>query len=289
MKRLRSHLLSAIYAVHFSIVNLLSRKSITEAGGQATVSLTSYGARTRIVHLAIESIARGRNRPRRVVLWLDKDTEDAPLPRSLKRLLGRGLEILWTEDLGPHKKYFPYVMSNPKPATLLVTADDDTYYPRDWLRTLEQANGKFPRDVIAHRSRRIRMKDGRLQPYQQWDGGKPYSRSLLNLAVGVGGVLYPIEMQDAMRSAGKGFRQLAPMADDLWLHVIAIRNGSKILGINSVPHWRYANVRGLRRLPTLETRNVAGGGNDRQAENLYLAPDLELLARVSKSEHQNSE
>ena len=118
-------------------LNLVSRSRL--AGGPGpVVSLTTYGTRIRWSHLAIESIARGSLTPSRTGLWLDDEAAFARLPRPLRRLRRRGLEIRLSENLGPHTKYFPFIEASDSFTGPLVTADDDTIYPRFWLERLAQ-------------------------------------------------------------------------------------------------------------------------------------------------------
>ena len=73
--------------------------------------VTSFGERLKVVFYTIESIANGSQLPSRLTLWVEKEWLDKGLPDSLQRLQKRGLEIKETENLGPHKKYFPEIMS----------------------------------------------------------------------------------------------------------------------------------------------------------------------------------
>src|ERR1700728_2535296 len=66
--------------------NRFSREPVAPCEPGAVVSLTTYGKRVRVVHLAIESIARGKTKPSRLILWLDDAALIANLPRPLLRL-----------------------------------------------------------------------------------------------------------------------------------------------------------------------------------------------------------
>jgi len=130
-------------------------------------------------------------RPSRFILTLDDAAVVADPPPQLRRLQARGLEIWHTEDLGPHKKYYPYVASIPSHTLPLATADDDVLYPVDWLeRLLAGAAAAGAPEVICHRARRIDLLDTQpptLAPYLQWDYTRPDEASVLNTATGVGG------------------------------------------------------------------------------------------------------
>ena len=82
---------------------------------------------------AIESIAAGRTRPQRLILWLDDPLQYDHRPAALRRLEARGLEIRLTENWGSHKKYFPALSIALGDDLAIATADDDTLYPRSWL------------------------------------------------------------------------------------------------------------------------------------------------------------
>lgn len=256
------------------IRNLFTRKRIT-GDVPVTVSLTSYGVRTRFVHLAIESIASGEVLPQRIILWLDEREQIERPGRSLERLKRRGLEIRATENYGPHKKYFPYVMSQEDHQVPLVTSDDDVIYPRDWLTTIWNASTEHPDQVIANRTRRIRVDSNGLCPYSAWDLAQKGSSSVSNFATGVGGVLYPPPMLNDLRRDGDAFLTVCPRADDVWLHVHALRSGRKVH--QTTPDFRIVPLRGTG--PGLFEENVDESGNDRQIAATYTINDVLLLQR----------
>ena len=124
--------------------NLTSSQSILEPTGPV-VTLTTFDKRIDSVFYAIESIAAGKVLPSRLTLWLEHELMADALPDSLQRLQARGLEILGTEDLGPHKKYYPEIQNERDEDRPFVTADDDTLYPVYWLQKLVES--------LQHRAR----------------------------------------------------------------------------------------------------------------------------------------
>ncbi len=253
-----------------------SRRPVT-GDAPVVVSMTSYGHRLRTVHLALESIAGGRERPRRLILWLDDPGTVAHPPPALARLRARGLEILPTPDWGPHKKYYPYAASAPHHTLPLVTADDDVLYGWRWLSSLLARHRQHPGDVIAHRAHRVVLAEGRLAPYAQWADLRRDEAGPRTFATGHSGVLYPPAMLDALREAGTAFTGCAPYADDVWLHAMALRSGTTVRPVTdglttfrSVPHTQRGGLR---------VRNVLGGGNDRQLAATYRPDEVGLLWR----------
>ncbi|MFI7744847.1 hypothetical protein [Kocuria rhizosphaericola] len=236
------------------------------------VSLTSYGGRIRTVHWVVEAMARGSVRPERLILWLEDAQTVADPPEPLAALVRRGLEMRLTRDWGPHKKYYPYVCSVEHHQVPLVIADDDVLYGKTWLADLLEAHEGHPEEVITYRAHRMALADGAILPYAQWNPGATPEASFATFPTGVSGVLYPPRVLDALREAGTGFTECAPMADDVWLHAITVRHGA---GIRPVSDGRttYRPVPGAR-LRGLKFRNVLGGGNDAQIATTYTAQDI---------------
>ncbi|MDN4477615.1 hypothetical protein QQX10_07615 [Demequina sp. SYSU T00039] len=252
-------------AVGLGVANLTSRRSVCDPGSPCVVSLTSYGSRLRHVHLVIESIARGSLRPARLILWSEDPEFRASPPRAIRRLISRGLELRACEDLGPHKKYFPYVSDDDAPDGLaLVTSDDDAIYPVTWLAGLARAHREMPEANIAYRARMVPAAgaDGTLPPYHTWPDCRTDVPGPEVFPTGVSGVLYNPRMQAALRARGRQFEDSAPRADDIWLYMVARKEGIPIRQLADAPanfpYLPFSQGRGLA-----ET-NYLQGGNDRQ-------------------------
>ena len=194
------------------------------------VSLTSYGKRISTVWKTIETIGMGTIRPHRLILWLDDAATVANPPASLQRLQVRGLEIRHCPDYGPHKKYFPYVneILPEEPTRTLVTADDDVYYPTEWLAELLAAHR--PGEVTAFRAR-VRS-DG---AYRSWPMCTTTEPSEKVFATGVSGVAYCPRLLHTLRARGDEFTTVCPRADDYWLHYAAVATGIPIRQVRDVP------------------------------------------------------
>jgi hypothetical protein len=240
------------------------------SGEGIDVSMTTYGARARTAYLAIESIGRGNARPRRFILWGDAELVRNP-PTPLKRLQGRGLEILECEDFGPHKKQFPYATREAAAGVAFATADDDVIYPRTWLAHLEAAAAQVPGVIHGHRAHRITGSAGTISPYAGWVAASDTVPSFATFCTGVSGVLYPPEMARHLSTAGRGFADVAPRADDVWVHAIAVRNGVRSAQVAPAP----ADFLLIPRTQsgTLFQENGSGGGNDAQIAATYSAAD----------------
>jgi hypothetical protein len=269
-------LLSRVDMAWLLLSNRFSRKSVATGELGAVVSLTTYGRRVRAVHLAIESIARGKTKPSRLILWLDDAALFANLPRPLLRLERRGLEIRLCRNYGPHKKYYPYVESQKVFTHPLATADDDVIYPRSWLAGLLDAHRQFPHCVNCYRARVMPLRDGKIAPYREWPLCGLAEPSFQTVATGVSGVIYPAPLLAKLKRAGAGFEARCPRADDLWLHVQAIRAGFPIRQMQA-EGLHFPHIPGSQ-VTSLYAENCAeDDGNDRQLALTYDSSDLELF------------
>ena len=257
------------------------RSPITQAGGPV-VSLTTYGNRIKSVHLAIESIGRGQLRPSRLILWLDDPILIETLPIGIRRLQKRGLEVLLCQNYGPHTKYYPYLESVDKCEAPLVTADDDVLYPRYWLKRLVSAYQRFPDVVNCHRARVIEMTHDGIAKYENWQHADSTDDRLSHFALGVGGVIYPPRLQERLKQEGDAFLKCCPKADDVWLHVQALRSGFKIRQI-APRAFQDVNIPGTQS-NALHHKNLAGGENDRQIAATYRASDIERLLECQQGQ-----
>src|SRR5690606_12332292 len=131
------------------------------------VTLTSYPARINDVWISIESIFRQIRKPDRVILWLAHDQfPERDLPESLIQLQGRGLDIRYCEDIRSHKKYY-YTMQA-YPTDIVITIDDDTYYPANTISCLMEMHQQYPDSIVANRAHLMNYKGDTLLPYHTW-------------------------------------------------------------------------------------------------------------------------
>ncbi|MDU7286823.1 MAG: glycosyltransferase [Corynebacterium kroppenstedtii] len=303
-----SFFLTLARLIPLRVHNEFDGKPIPQSG-PVTISVTTHGPRMDKVWYTLESLARGTlSAP--IVLWLDKEDYERPLPDRLQRLVDRGLQIRCSDgSFGPHTKYWPLfrervasarerVAHDPDSAasardseipdlasedllTLRVaTADDDIIYPEWWLERLLECADVSPHDVIAYRAHRVCVKKGALAPYARWPAVKSCRASIANMATGVSGVLYPLPLMAFVVDQGDSFRRLAPKADDIWLHACAVRSGTKVRQV-------FGQQRNFAVVPTtqfnaaLVVRNVWMGGNDVQASRVYTDADIAALKQAS--------
>lgn len=281
MKRIRSVFSRVVWQSTMFVRNFSVSRAVT-GDADVVVSLTTHGRRIETVHFAIESIARGNLKPRRLILWLDseEDFRRANDSRALRRLKKRGLEILRSEPMGPHSKYFPYVESEYPHSIPLVTADDDVFYPKAWLEGLVRSYGARPSVIHCYRAHRMTFDGGQLRPYMEWPAVSTTEPKFSSFLTGVSGVIYPPFFLDVLKTAGDQFRDVAPKADDVWIHAQAVKAGVRVaqvgrssivlpvaLGTQRTALWRHNTV-----------GDPGSSANDAQVRFSYSA---EMLARIA--------
>ena len=259
--------------------NERSTAPVTAAGGPV-VSVTTYGDRLRTVHLVLESIAAGSMLPSRMILWVDSDEAFRNRTPGLQRLVARGLEIRRSENFGPHTKYYPYLLSTDTFESALVTADDDLLYSAWWLDGLMRSYREHPASVNCYRAHRMRLEKAVIAPYVTWGACKTTDPSFLHFATGVSGCIYPPSLLQKLKVAGDEFLQLCPKADDVWLHVNALRAGMKTRQIWDRP-LRFPFVPGTQG-SGLYHSNVLLARNDEQIHNTYTATDIAALETMAQ-------
>lgn len=266
------------------LVNRVSRRRLVDPDGTATVSVTTFAARLPAVHIALESIGRGRTRPARVVLWVDDDVvEQARASATLGRLVRRGLEIRGAEAaLGPHKKYVHAVAEfddlAEESGTVLVVADDDIVYPREWLEELmSRFEDEGRRAVVSWWVKQYRFEeDGSgLAPYRTWDSAQDTQVRQDHYLMGGSGTAFPDRMVHELRARGREFLDCAPRADDIWLNMVALRTGVGVAQVRALP-LPILTVPSTQRTK-LSHENVTGNLNDQQLHDTFDAHDLAQL------------
>ena len=261
---------------HYWIKNRFSNQKVN-GDTPVVVSLTTYGKRLQVVYFTIESIGNGRIKPKRLILWIQDEKQYLNLPKNLQRLRERGLEIRLSRNYGSHTKYYPYVTEFATDNLPLVTADDDVFYPKYWLEGLYGAYLKNEEVVSCYRAHLMLLEDrgDRVAPFYRWGMCVTDVPSYMHQATGVSGVIYPPKLLYALVDAGDVFLDLCPKADDIWLHVNAIRNGYKIkqifkqdLHFRTIPFTQQGG---------LIQQNAHEGLNTIQADKTYTPNDIAIL------------
>lgn len=221
------------------------------------VSVTSYAARFGTLALTLRGLLGQSVRPDRVILWLAHN--DLPsLPDDVLALEAHGLQVQPCPDWRSYKKIVPALLEHGD--SYIVTADDDVYYPHDWLEGLVLA-AQSGAQVACHRAHRVTLDAAGLpRPYGEWDHNiTTPDRSPLVFLTGVSGVIYAPGALHSDATHADLFTRLAPRSDDVWLYWMHRLNGveaQKIGGKARILEWEGSQAQSLR------SENLHGTGND---------------------------
>lgn len=198
-------------------------------------SLTTFPKRIDKVWIAIETIMRQTEKPDMIELWLAQEQFPGgleSLPDSLKEQIQRGLSVRFCQDLRSHKKY--YFAMQEHPDAVVITFDDDIFYPRDTVQKLIELHRKHPEQVIGMSCPKFTENDF-LVPLN-WDMQMGESVAQQNLGVcGCAGTLFPPQALHPNAFEIENIKKLCFLADDLWLTAMIYMNGKQLASVGRLP------------------------------------------------------
>lgn len=195
------------------------------------VSLTSFPERIPEIFFNLYSLLNQTIQPDMLILWLAEEqfpNKEKDLSERVMGLQKYGLSIRWCKDIKSYKKLILSLKEYPN--DIIVTADDDIYYPENWLEVLYNSYLRETQHIHCYRAHRITFNDkGEIGSYNTWP--KCISTkdvSYANFFTGCGGVLYPPGSLHKDILNEELFMKLCPTADDIWFWAMAVLNNTKI-------------------------------------------------------------
>jgi len=270
------------------------------------VSLTSYGKR--IVDSAPYAIVTLLNqvvKPNKIVLWVAYE-EKKNIPSIMNRLVEKGVEIRFCEDIKSYKKLIFALQEFPE--DYIITADDDLYYPKNWFEQLIVEHKKNPKKIICHRASKIKVDEYHNPlPYIKWvsyiepnsyfaDALVLQGQCILKQGFERGvfptcgaGALYPPHCLYKEITNKKLFTKLSPYADDIWFWAMAVIN-KEYFGNESpfvvIPNGYSQNLHYIdpedQNNNALWNYNISDNGNDRQLKAIidYFPKIRDVLEKI---------
>ena len=258
-----------------SEIELMSKSGITETprAQKLIVSLTSYPERMYDIHYCLYSLLTQTTKPDKLILWLAEEefpNKEKDIPKKVLYFKNYGLEIKWCKNIKSYKKLIPALKEFPN--DVIVTADDDIFYPENWLEKLYNAYLDDSGYIYCHNAHKITFEGKNIKAYTNWQRSiDDNTADYINVAVGCGGILYPPHSLHPDVFEEKTFMWLAPNADDIWFWAMAVLNNTKIkvvkFPINKIIYTNPKREMGLTTEHTLYHVNMKGG-NDLQLKNV---------------------
>jgi len=210
-------------------LGMLKRARPYEGIPDVIISLTSFPARIRTVHQAIETLLVQTYKADRIILWLARDEfpgGKSSLPPQLQKLCDRGVEIRWCENLRSYKKLIPTLASFPN--DIIITFDDDILVHKSCVQRLLKGYVDRPDCIQCHRAAMMIYHTpdhvDRVLDFKKGDSGPTY----LYEPTGCGGCLYPPHCFHRDITHQELFMTLAPTNDDLWFWLMGALNGYRV-------------------------------------------------------------
>ena len=253
------------------------------------VSLTSIPSRLDKLHIVLMSLLWQSFKADKIVLWLSEYDKNGNrqiwkdnLPANIKRMQRKGVEINFVEDIRSYRKLIPALKKYPD--AVIVTADDDTIYPKDWLRQLINAHDQHPNTVVCFRGSTIILENGEYSPYQSWpEFTKKLQPSNFIFPQGCEGILYPPGVLGQEVFNQERFLQLSPTADDVWFKAMSLLNDVPCVKITS-QHRDFRRIGGSQSGEhVLHIINNVQGRNDPQIKSVF--SHYELHSKLSPPSH----
>lgn len=243
--------------------------SSNKVNNNVIISLTSYPARLKNLHIVIRSLLKQSVKPERIILYLGTDTPIDSIPNKLKKLQKYNFEIKTNyEDIKPHKKYF-YAMQEYQDKAI-ITIDDDLIYDKNLVKDLIEKSKKYPGCICARRVNQItKRSDEQIAFYKDWNWEykSELEPSHQLLATGCGGILYPPHILPSETFDIDAIKKYCLNTDDIWLKFMELKADVKVVWTNSkVIH--PLSLRGSQDSGLLQTNTKGENRNDINIKNM---------------------
>ncbi len=196
-------------------------------GTQIVVSLSSDEDNFDNLEYTLYSLFNQKVSPDKVVLWLSNEYELSELPYSITKYVKGGLDIRFVEYKGSYTKII-YSLKEFKDS-IIVTADDNIYYPKNWLLKLYHSYISHPEDIHAHNVLRVLYENKELGSYKKWKKFVNTDKAdFLNFPIPSGGVLYPPNC--FVNDIGREdiYRNKVNTIWEVWSWVMSVVSGRKV-------------------------------------------------------------
>lgn len=207
--------------------SLFSKETGININSEIIVSLTTFGKYLNTCHIAIESLLEQSLKPKKIILWISDKINDNEIPCVLRAQEKRGLEIRKTKDIKAYTKLIPTLKEFPK--NPIITFDDDNIYPYDSIENLYKAYLNDKSMVYFRFGHRMILKNStEFISYNKFQNDiNDNNADILNLPLGVGGVLYPPTVFGNEIFNEDIFKSICPYADDIWYKAMEIKYNIK--------------------------------------------------------------
>ena len=202
-----------------------------------SVNITTTLDRADLCAQAVFSIINQTLTPDKICIWLSKEpylrdkgfTSPPTWVNELNKIKDI-IEVHWTENTGPYRKLLPALRSATD-SDLVITADDDIVYGRNWLHALILEHKKNPAKIIAARVRKTQTNIlGKRKSYIHW----PIIKTRAEVSAGFvvthgGGAIFQRRLISERLINDDSYLSICPTTDDLWYSMLIKESNSSVL------------------------------------------------------------
>lgn len=270
MRKICMYILNLYVAIYYNLLNKLKKQKLKRNDKKPgiIVSLTSYGQRIKKVWIPIEMMFNQTVKPNRIILWLDKNefSDNSAYSKKIKRLIKRGLEIKYCDNIVGHKKYYYSMKENTE--DILIMIDDDIIYHNKIIEELLNTYEKYRNCIVCQRAHLITYKNNHIAKYKEWkkDSNGIIGPSYLLCQTNGAGTLIPPHLLSSEVFNLSNIKNKCLYADDIWIKVISAYSKVKVVKVDKIS-LPIIGILGTQK-KTLSKINVDCDKNDEQIEEL---------------------
>lgn len=281
-----------LYVWWNDLVTIYEDSVLKEAKDQIIVTLTTIPSRINQLYLVIESLLRQTLKADQIVLWLDYDHFDwLKIPHELNNQLARNLTIRYCKDYGSHKKLIPSLQSFPN--SILVTCDDDAFYPKNRLETLYNNYLLNPTTIQCTRGHRMAFDNQKwLMNYmdREFNTKERLIPSLKIFPTWVWWILYFPHCFDKEVYNDDVFMKFCYNADDIWFKIMSLMHNVPCQISKEILTDKWEPFSNIYEVPNTQLENLVSSNifkwrNDRIIKELIEHYKLEDLFKELAENH----
>ncbi len=189
------------------------------------VCVTTTKARLDVFFYALQSLKRQTYEDYYISVYLSQEPFllDEGIRVVPDWMRGERLQVGFVSNSGSYRKLLPAIV-DAADEDLIVTADDDVLYARNWLERIVKAAELHPTHIVCGRARSIQKNIlGRFQNYSNWPIVSKSMTGRALLPIGCSGIAYRRNLLDLDFMLDQAFRDCAPTSDDIWFRLASLR------------------------------------------------------------------
>lgn len=212
----------------------------TDSNADFVVSIASYPKRDHFLPAVFEALTRQIIKPQKWILVLSMEEYPNGLPKHLKKLQNRGIEIIWSKN-NPFavKKLIPVIEKYPNLA--VITLDDDIIYHINIIQNLVENKFAATRCIVGHVGKVLYKKGRHLN--MMYRGKQPASLSTPSdqvFLIGCGGIYYPAKSLGNRAMNLNAISKIVPgRGSDIWFWAAAIAKGTEQICIGTPKDYNF--------------------------------------------------